>query len=51
MKIDTSPQTSELNPPENITPSVSTTISGILLLLPLFLLIVGVYSGAFDLWR
>lgn len=38
-------QTSELNPPQNITPSVSTTVSGILILLPLVLLLVGFYSG------
>lgn len=38
-------QTSELNPPQNITPSVGTTISGILVLLPLTLLLLGFYSG------
>ena len=40
---------SELNPPQNITPSMGTTIKGILLLLPLTLLIVGLYSGGLDL--
>jgi hypothetical protein len=46
MKIDTSPQTSELTPPKNITPSSQTVINGILILLPLTLLIIALYSGA-----
>ena len=37
---------SELNPPENITPSVGTTLSGILILLPLVLVLVYLYSSA-----
>jgi hypothetical protein len=41
-------QTSELNPPENITPSIKTTLSGILILLPLFLLLIGLYSGVLN---
>ncbi len=48
MKVP-SPQSSELNPPDNITPSIQTTINGILILLPLSLLIVGIYSGAIDI--
>jgi hypothetical protein len=40
------PQTSELNPPQNITPSTQTTINGILILLPLSLILIGLYSGA-----
>ena len=46
MKVNTSPQTSELTPPQNITPSSQTVINGILILLPLTLIIVGLYSGA-----
>ena len=37
---------SELNPPENITPSVGTTLSGILIFLPLVLVLVYLYSSA-----
>ena len=37
---------SELNPPENITPSVGTTLSGILILLPLTLVLIYLYSSA-----
>ncbi len=40
---------SELNPPENITPSIGTTINAILILLPLSLLLLGFYTGAIDL--
>jgi hypothetical protein len=29
------PKTSELNPPDNITPSLATTLSGIMVLLPI----------------
>jgi hypothetical protein len=39
---------SELNPPENTTPSVGTTINGILILLPLSLLIIGLYFGVIN---
>jgi hypothetical protein len=42
------PQTSELNPPNNITPSVATTLSGMLILLPLGVFLIGMYSGAFS---
>jgi hypothetical protein len=42
------PRKSELNPPENITPSVGTTVSGILVLLPLTIILIGLYSGAFK---
>jgi hypothetical protein len=41
-------QTSELNPPENITPSINTTLSGILILLPLTLLLIGLYFGVIN---
>jgi hypothetical protein len=47
MKV-TSPQRSELNPPDNITPSVATTLSGLLILLPLGVFLIGMYSGAFS---
>jgi hypothetical protein len=40
---------SELNPPENITPSIGTTINAILILLPLSLILLGFYTGAIDL--
>jgi hypothetical protein len=40
---------SELNPPENITPSIGTTINAILILLPLSLFLIGFYTGAIDL--
>jgi hypothetical protein len=40
---------SELNPPENITPSIGTTINAILILLPLSLILIGFYTGAIDL--
>ncbi len=46
MKLDTSPQTSELTPPKNITPASSTVINAILILLPPTLLFIGLYSGA-----
>jgi hypothetical protein len=42
------PKTSELNPPNNITPSVATTLSGLLILLPLGVFLIGMYSGAFG---
>jgi hypothetical protein len=42
------PQKSELNPPDNITPSVATTLSGMLILLPLGVFLIGMYSGAFS---
>jgi hypothetical protein len=41
-----SPKKSELNPPENITPSVGTVLSGIMILLPLGVFLIGLYSGA-----
>jgi hypothetical protein len=41
-------QKSELNPPNNITPSVATTLSGMLILLPLGVFLIGMYSGAFS---
>jgi hypothetical protein len=40
---------SELNPPENITPSIGTTINAILIFLPLSLILIGFYTGAIDL--
>jgi hypothetical protein len=43
-----SPRTSELNPPDNITPSVGTVLSGIMILLPLTVFLIGLYSGAFK---
>ncbi len=42
-------QNSELNPPENITPSIKTTINGILVLLPLSLFLLGLFTGIIDL--
>ena len=39
---------SELNPPDNTTPSVGTTINGILILMPLSLLIIGLYFGILN---
>jgi hypothetical protein len=41
----TSRQKSELNPPENITPSIKTTTSAILILLPLSLFLLGLFTG------
>ncbi len=46
MKIDPRPQTSELTPPANITPSSSTVINAIIILSPLTLLLIALYSGA-----
>jgi hypothetical protein len=40
---------SELNPPENITPSIGTVINAILILTPLSLVLIGFYTGAIDL--
>jgi hypothetical protein len=40
-----SPLKSELNPPDNITPSVATVLSGIMILLPLGVFLIGLYSG------
>jgi len=40
---------SELNPPENITPSTGTTINAILILTPLSLFLIGLYFGVIDL--
>ncbi|MGL5806217.1 MAG: purine permease [Xenococcaceae cyanobacterium] len=45
----TSRQTSELNPPKNITPSVGTTINGILILLPLSLFLLGLFTGLLNI--
>lgn len=45
--MKTTPQVSELNPP-NITPSVGTTINGILVLLPLSLFLIGLYTGVIN---
>jgi hypothetical protein len=39
---------SELNPPDNITPSIGTTINGILILTPLTLVIVGLFFGVLN---
>jgi hypothetical protein len=43
-----SPRTSELNPPDNITPSLATTLSGIMVLLPIGVFLIGLYSGVFK---
>jgi hypothetical protein len=45
--VKTTPQVSELTPP-NITPSVGTTISGILVLLPLSLFLLGLFTGVIN---
>ena len=42
---NTSRPFSELNPPENITPSVKTITSTLLILLPIFLLFLGLFAG------
>jgi hypothetical protein len=47
MKVS-APRTSELNPPDNITPSVATTLSGIMVLLPIGVFLIGLYSGTFK---
>jgi hypothetical protein len=39
---------SELNPPDNITPSIGTTINGILILTPLTLVLVGLFFGVLN---
>ena len=44
----TNSHNSELNPPENTTPSVGTTINGILILMPLSLVIIGLYFGVIN---
>lgn len=41
-------QKSELNPPENITPSFQTVMSGILVLLPLVVVLLGLYMNAIN---
>jgi hypothetical protein len=48
MKTSNNSHASELNPPENITPSIGTTINGILILTPLTLILVGLFSGALN---
>ena len=40
---------SELNPPENITPSTGTTVNTILILTPLSLVLIGLYFGWIDI--
>jgi hypothetical protein len=45
---DNTPRTSELNPPDNITPSVATTLSGIMVLLPIAVFLIGLYTGTFK---
>jgi hypothetical protein len=45
--VKITPQVSELTPP-NITPSVSTTMSGILVLLPLSLFLLGLFTGVIN---
>jgi hypothetical protein len=47
MKTDRS-HASELNPPDNITPSIGTTINGILILTPLTLVLVGLFFGVLN---
>ena len=39
---------SELNPPKNITPSTKTVLTGILILMPLTLALVGFYTGGLN---
>ncbi|WP_373542232.1 purine permease [Chamaesiphon sp.] len=48
MKTSSNSHASELNPPENITPSIGTTINGILILLPLTLVLVGLFSHVIN---
>jgi hypothetical protein len=45
--VQTTPKVSELTPP-NITPSVGTTINGILVLLPLSLFLLGLFTGVIN---
>lgn len=45
--MKTNPQVSELTPP-NITPSIGTTINGILVLLPLSLFLLGLFTGVIN---
>lgn len=40
-----SSQSSELNPPDNITPSVGTTMTGLMVLVPIFLLFLGLFTN------
>jgi hypothetical protein len=46
MAVDTT-HNSELNPPD-ITPSIGTTINSILILLPLTLILIGLYAGTLN---
>ena len=48
MKTNTSSQGSELKPPYNITPSTKTTVTGILVLLPVTLFVLGIATGAIN---
>jgi len=48
MKVSSNSHASELNPPENITPSIGTTINAILILLPLSLILLGLFTGVIN---
>ena len=48
MKASSNSHASELNPPENITPSIGTTINAILILLPLSLILLGLFTGVIN---
>ncbi len=43
-----SSKSSELNPPENITPSAKTVFSALAVLLPITLLFLGLFTGALN---
>ncbi|AFZ35650.1 purine permease, putative [Stanieria cyanosphaera PCC 7437] len=45
----TSRQTSELNPRENMTPSTKTTLTGLLVIAPLFLILLGFFTGFLNI--
>ena len=48
MKASSNSHASELNPPKNITPSIGTTINAILILLPLSLILLGLFTGVIN---
>lgn len=43
-----SSNSSELNPPENITPSTKTVFSALAVLIPIALLFLGLFTGALN---
>ena len=47
--MNTPSQSSNLNPPENITPSVGATLTGLSVLLPIFLLFLGFFTGFINI--